>query len=582
MEIHPLRLPFDLSIALPGSKSEALRTIVAAALARGRTTILDATPGDDVVVLVEALRAMGFAIEWFDATDGVLQIEGGIPPAADPPRAATLDCRHGGAPLRFLCALAALVPGTWTLTGSPRLLQRPLEPLLDALRHLGAKFEDRDVGGSLTVRGGALRGGTVPLDASASSQHLSALLLVAPLLDGDTTIELAGRLASVGYAELTARVLSRFGADLDVQGRRWSIASGPLESPGDVRLEGDWSAAGALLVLARLTRSRFRGTNLRVDSAQIDRLVPLLIGQLSAGGDLEIDLADTPDQAPNLVVAALFRDGITRFVGAPHLHDKESDRIAALSVELQKTGASVEPTADGFVVRGGVALHGAQLTCHADHRLAMAFAVLGSIVPGVTIDDPACVTKSYPRFFDDLRSASHSARCIALIGMRGAGKSTLAPALAAELALEPFDTDAEFEREHGAIGTFVARHGWPAFRAHEASILARCLVPGRVVAVGGGAVENPSNADLLRDRAVVAWLQNEPDDLVARLRDADRPPLTDRPLDEEVRTVLARREPTYAAIAQMSLRGGDVASRVRALADWLRGPWRAHESAAPR
>ena len=574
MQIEPLRLPFDLTLSLPGSKSEVQRLIVAACLARGRTTIRDATPCDDTRALVAGLAAMGFRLAWFDEGDGILVVDGGLP--AEPPPHATLDCGMGGAPLRFLLATAALVPGTWTLTGTPRLLARPHAPLVDALRMLGANIEHAP-GAPLIVRGGTLRGGEVVLDASGSSQFLSALASIAPRLDGGLRITLSSTLASPGYAELTRDVLARFGVGVAVAGRRWTIPPGEPTSPGDLRAEGDWSAAGAFFVLARLTRGRFRGANLRLDSAQGDRRLAVLLDDLRAPGAIAIDVAGVPDQAPNLVVAALMRSGETRIHGGAVLRGKESDRIGALCEELARTGADLAPTADGFVVRGGRALHGARLSCHDDHRLAIAFALLGQLVPGIAIDDPACVAKSYPRFFADLRRARHSPRCIALVGMRGAGKSTLAPLLAAELELECVDSDAQFECERGSIRRFVEREGWPAFRAHEAAILTRCVGPGRVVAVGGGALETPGATALLADRAIVVWLQEGEATLVARLAQADRPPLGALPLADEVHETLARRSSLYANVADLVIPpDGSVDERCAAIAAWLREPWRAH------
>jgi 3-phosphoshikimate 1-carboxyvinyltransferase len=573
MRIEPLRLPFDLTLALPGSKSEAQRIILSACLADGRTTLRDATPSDDVRTLVTNLAAMGFRIAWFDEAEGILTIDGGLPDAA---RTAHLDCGLGGVPLRFLLALAAAIPGDWTLTGSPRLLERPLEPLVDALRELGARIEsapDR----SLRVRGGGLRGGELGLDASASSQFLSALLLIAPRLPDGLAITLSAALASPSYAELTVGTLRRFGIETGRDGPRWCVPEGPGRSPGDLRVEGDWSAAGAFFVLARLTRSRFRGTNLRLDSAQGDRLLPLHLEALAAPGDVEIDLSDLPDQAPNLVVAALLRNGETRFVGGAGLRGKESDRIAALVTELARTGADLDGTADGFRVRGGRPLHGAALACHDDHRLAMAFAILGSLVPGVEIDSPACVAKSHPAFFAQLQGARHSPRCIALVGMRGVGKSTLAPLLAHDLGLECVDTDLVFEREHGPIRRFVEREGWPAFRAHEAAIVTQSAGPGRVLAVGGGAIETPGCSRVLQDRALVIWLQEDETTLVERLHRGDRPALGTTPLEDEVRTTAARRAPLYAGLAGFVLGpGGSLDERRIQASAWLRSPWQAH------
>ncbi|MGE0142654.1 MAG: shikimate kinase [Planctomycetota bacterium] len=560
MLIPRLERPFDLTLALPGSKSMAMRAMVLAGLAEGTTVLQGATPCDDVVRLAGGLTTLGFDLEWTDHSAGTLRIRGGLPTKTD--AGGTIDCGLGGAPLRFLCALAALVPGDWILTGEPRLLERPLGPLLDALAALGVPLESRSGRAPVRIRGGRMTGGVVDLDATRSSQHLSALMLVGSRLQHGLEVTLRGELASRRYATMTRRECELFGATIEDRGESWRVAPSRLVSPRDLRVEGDWSAAGSFLTLAQLTGGRFIGTNLQQPSAQADAAVVDLLAALAGDGDLELDLGATPDQAPNLVSAALFRDGRTRFFGAPHLRDKESDRIGTLCAELRRLGAEVEETSDGFRVVGGRPLHGATLRCHHDHRLAMAFAMLGSRIDGVVLEGPDCVSKSYPHFFAELASAHESPRCIALVGMRGTGKSTLAPPLAAALRMRAFDLDLEFEGRHGPIRDFVERAGMPAFREHEAHLLTQILAPGRVVAIGGGAVETPANRALLRERAFVIQLDDDLATLEARLGDSSRPRLTDMPLRDEVREIAARRAGWYREVARLVIHGGDVAQRV--------------------
>jgi 3-phosphoshikimate 1-carboxyvinyltransferase len=572
MLLEPLRLPFDVSLRLPGSKSHANRAIVAACLAAGRSTVRDATPSDDVAALADNLQRMGFRLDWVDRTDGLLQIDGGLPERAPQAGPVELDCGLGGTTLRFLCAVAALLPGDWILTGSARMRERPVADLVRALRALGVEAEAADGRPPVRIRGGLRRGGQVALDASRSSQFLSALLLIGPVLDGGLRIDLTGPPTSPTYVELTTRVLETFGAEVRVEGLRYTVPGTGLRTIGDLRIEGDWSAAGAWLALAELTRSRFRGTNLAADSAQGDRLLPLQLELLRRPGAVELDLTDTPDQAMNLAVVAAFRPGRTRLTGAANLRGKECDRLAVTAAELQRAGVDCRETADGLEIDGPARLRPALLRCHGDHRMAMAFAVLGSLAGGIGIDDPACVSKSYPQFFRDLRAARHSPRCVALIGMRGAGKTSLGRALAERLGADFADSDAAFERERGGIADFVARSGWDAFRALESGILADLLAPGRVVALGGGALERPGNLDLCRERALLVWVREEPATLVERLGREPRPALTGLPPAEEVAALCARREPVFASVADLSLEPGtSVAERVRCVEDWLRG-----------
>jgi 3-phosphoshikimate 1-carboxyvinyltransferase len=560
MRIPRLERPFDLTLALPGSKSMAMRAMVLAGLAEGTTVVHDATPCDDVVRLAAGLTTLGFDLKWTDRVRGALRIHGGLPTRTD--ATGTIDCGLGGAPLRFLCAVAAIVPGDWILTGEPRLLERPLGPLLDALTALGVPLQSRGGRAPVHIRGGRMTGGVVDLDASRSSQHLSALMLIGSRLPRGLSVRLRGELASERYATMTQRECELFGATIDDRGDARHVQPARLLSPGEIRVEGDWSAAGTFLTLARLTGSRFVGDNLRQPSAQADAAVVDLLTALEGDGDRDLDLGATPDQAPNLVSAALFRDGRTRFFGAPHLRDKESDRIGTLCTELRRLGAEVAETADGFRVVGGRPLHGATMRCHHDHRLAMAFAVLGSRIEGIELEGHDCVSKSYPHFFADIASTHEAPRCIALVGMRGVGKSTLAPPLAAALRMQAFDLDAEFERRHGPIRDFVERAGMSAFREFEARLLAETLAPGRVVAIGGGAVETPANRAQLRERAFVIQLEDELATLEARLGDSSRPRLTELPLREEVREIAARRAAWYREVARLVIRGGDVVDRI--------------------
>lgn len=575
MDIEPLRLPFDATIRLPGSKSHANRAIVAACLAKGHTALRDATPSDDVRLLVENLQRLGFRLEWLDEEQGVLVVDGGLPQGPAPTVPTVLDCGLGGTTLRFLVAVASLVPGEWIVTGNARMRERPVGALVEAMQSLGVTIEATAGCPPVRVHGGHRRGGTVALDASQSSQFLSALMLIAPALEGGLRIELTGPTTSPSYVELTRRVLGDFACAVGLDGRALTIPGDGLRSSGDLRIEGDWSAAGVWLALADATRSRFRAENLAASSAQGDRLMPLQLALLRREGDVELDVTDTPDQTMNLAVAAALRDGTTTITGAANLRRKECDRLAVTVAALRAVGVTADELPDGLRIQGASGLRGAALRCHGDHRMAMAFAILGCVAPGISIDDPDCVTKSYPRFFDDLRAARRSPRCIALVGMRGAGKSTLARALAAELGCDALDTDAEFEKQRGPVTEFVSRSGWEAFRGLESGILADALAPGRVVAVGGGALERPGNVDLVRGKALVVWIGEEAETLIARLRHDERPRLTELPLEDEVRTVLARRQPVFASVADFALApGGSVDERVAAIADWLRAPFR--------
>lgn len=307
----------------------------------------------------------------------------------------------------------------------------------------------------------------------------------------------------------------------------------------------------------RLTGSRIRPTNLARGSAQADEGLPALLRAMPDAGDWTVDAAAMPDQFCNLAAIAALRAGTTTFHGGANLRVKECDRIAVMARELARLGADVHERPDGLVVRGGRPLHGGVVDPEHDHRIAMAAALLGLFVPGVAVAEPSCVAKSCPDFWADLDRVVAARRCVAVVGMRGAGKSTFARAFAEHSGVEAFDGDVAFTAAHGPIAPFVQAHGWPAFRAEEARLADALLQPGRVVALGGGAIETAAVRELLRARAFVVWLDAPVDVLRARLAAdaAGRPSVTGAPVLDELDELAARRAPLYHAAAQVRLDG---------------------------
>lgn len=550
--VRPLPWPADATLELPGSKSEANRVLIAAATSGAQVRVLGATPCDDVRHLVAGLGVLGHAARFADEARGVVDVG---PRAGSAPAAGELRCGNAGTALRFLVSLAAITPGEWTITGDHRMQRRPIGPLVAAWRQLGASITDTDGCPPVRVRGGAPRGGTVRLDASVSSQFVSSLLLVGATLPDGLQVEFAGPLASAEYAELTCDVLRRCGVRAALHAGGATVGAGAPAPPPTIAVAGDWSAFGTWACLSLLTGSRIQATNLRTVSHQPDEQFAAVLARFAAPGDRTIDVSPVPDQFLALAVVAALRPGTTRLTGAANLRHKECDRIAVMARELRRVGARIDELADGLVVHGGAPLHGATIDPEGDHRVAMAFALLGLVVPGIAIADPGCVAKSYPTFWDDLEAVSRSLRCVAVIGMRGAGKSTFGQALAERVGCAFADVDRQFEKVHGPIGPFVAARGWPAFRAEEARLVGPALAPGRVVALGGGAIEDPATRALLRERTLTVWLDAPAELLRARLAadPAPRPSLTGAPVADELAPVLARRRPLYAAAAHLRI-----------------------------
>ena len=546
--ITPLPWPCDVELTLPGSKSEANRCLVAAALSGHRTTVTGATPCDDVRHLTDGLEALGFEVLFTDAASGEVLVG---PRAANAKTTAELFCGNAGTALRFLVSVAAITPGQWTITGDARMQRRPIGPLVEAWRRLGTDIVDTHGCPPVRVRGGVGAGGRVQLDPTISSQFLSSLLLVGAQHEAGLDIEFTGEIASPEYAQLTCDVLARFGVHATLRSDGASVRRGSDARPNVVAVGGDWSAMGIWTCLEHLTGSRVRATNLRSGSGQPDEQLASALCALDGSGERTLDVTSFPDQFLNLAIVAVRRDGTTRLVGAANLRKKESDRIAVMARELARVGVTVHELPDGLVIQGARALRAATIDPEADHRVAMAFALLGLLSPGITVADSGCVTKSYPGFWRDLEVVGNSLRCIAVVGMRGAGKSTFAHALAQRTGCAWFDTDRLFEQRSGPIAAFVASHGWPAFRDEEARLVAASLAPGRIVSTGGGAIEHPATRALLRARTHTIWLDGAADLLRSRIQaDAtSRPSVTGVDAAVEVDELLARRLPLYAEVA---------------------------------
>ncbi len=550
--------PSSAELLLPGSKSVANRLLVAAAIAATPTRLCGVPASDDVQHLLQGLRTLGHRVD-VDADRG----DGGLgdgatvtvtPRTAATPGAGELFCGNAGTALRFLVSLAAITKGTWTVTGDAAMQRRPIGPLVAAWRQLGVDVRDTNGCPPVHVQSdGPPCGGVVTIDASVSSQFVSSLLLVGSALPDGIDVRYAGDAASREYTQLTCRTLAAFGIDAstDEQGAR--VRPCRAAATRELFVDGDWSGMGVWTCLAHATSAQLTARNLVRESGQADEALGALLAQLPALGDTTIDVATMPDQFLNLAVLAALRPGTTTFVGGANLRVKECDRLAIAARELAKLGADVTERADGLVVRGGRALHGGVVDPANDHRVAMAFALLGLLSPGIAIADPACVAKSYPTFWRDLDLVLAARPPLVLVGMRGVGKTTLGRALAARTGAAFVDVDERFVALHGPIAAFVAQHGWPAFRAREAELVAASLQPNTIVATGGGAVTEARTRSLLRERARVVWLEAPVDVLRARLAKdaAQRPSLTGAPVLDELAKVLAERTPLYAEVAHV-------------------------------
>jgi 3-phosphoshikimate 1-carboxyvinyltransferase len=422
--VRPLERPLAATVHVPGSKSQTNRALLLAALADGASLLRGALFSDDTRVFVDSLRRLGFVVE-DDAVTETIRVHGrdGHIPAAS----AELYTGNAGTAARFLTALLALGHGEYVLDGGPRMRERPIEDLLEALRALGV--DAASVNGSgcppVRVRGAGLRGGTAPLDASRSSQFLSALLLVGPYAQGDITIELAGRVASAPYIEMTIAMMSEWGLSplpvaLDGGRAGYRVPSGGRYRAMTYEVPPDASGASYFLAAAALTGGQVRVHGLaratdQGDLGFVDVLAAMGCTVWREDGDvalrgpaqlegIEVDLNAMSDMALTLAAIAPFARGPVAIRNVSHIRHQETDRIAAAVAELRRLGARVDEHADGFTVYPS-ALHGATVRTYDDHRMAMAFAVAGLRVPGVLIEHPGCVAKTFPEYFARLEAA---------------------------------------------------------------------------------------------------------------------------------------------------------------------------------
>ncbi|MBV9515723.1 MAG: 3-phosphoshikimate 1-carboxyvinyltransferase [Mycobacteriaceae bacterium] len=403
--------PVHATVTVPGSKSQTNRALVLAALAasHGDTSRLTgALRSRDTDLMIGALGVLGLRV---DGRDTDLTVTGGLDPRPD----AQIDCGLAGTVLRFVPPLAALSTGAVTFDGDQQARGRPIAPLLEALCELGVKVDG--TGLPFVVRGtGAVAGGTVEIDASASSQFVSGLLLAAAAFDdGLTVVHTGASLPSAPHIAMTVAMLRDAGVQVDDSAaRRWRVEPGVVAAR-HWRVEPDLSNAVPFVAAAAVTGGAVRIENWpRVSTQPSDNIVGLLRkldctvlqtesyldvqGSTSYDG-IEADLGDVGELSPAVVaLAALATPGsVSRLTGIAHLRGHETDRLAALSTEIGKLGGDCTQTDDGLVITA-TPLHGGTWHSYADHRMAMAGAIIGLRVPGVVVDDVETTAKTLPGF----------------------------------------------------------------------------------------------------------------------------------------------------------------------------------------
>lgn len=417
MEIEPSG-PLNGVIRLPGSKSLTQRALLMGALAAGESQLRGALICEDTLLMIRALEALGARIS---KQGKVLKVQGGGGSFENCGKEIFLG--NNGTALRFLCSAVCWGRGSYRLTGSKRLCQRPMGALLEALASLGARIGSQNQDGFAPVwvhSEGGLEGGHVRLAGSQSSQFGSSLLISGALMRRGLLLELEGGVVSRPYLKMTIETMKRFGVEVVQESPvRFRVRPGQSYQAVSMEIEGDFSGGSYFLAAAALCGGRIRLEGVGRESLQGDKLICRVLGKMGSRvimgenwiqaeggpmgeGDMHLDLRDAPDLVPTVAVLAALKKGLTCISGVAHLKFKESDRLSVLAKELEKLGVEAKETRDGLWIRGGNP-HGGEIDPHGDHRIAMSFAVLGLKVDGVKIKDPKCVSKSYPGFWEGLK-----------------------------------------------------------------------------------------------------------------------------------------------------------------------------------
>ncbi|CAN5249503.1 3-phosphoshikimate 1-carboxyvinyltransferase [soil metagenome] len=415
LEITPLERPVDATVRVPGSKSVTNRALMVAALADGPSTIHNPLMSDDSYWLMDALVRLGFSVR-ADQAEGIITIRGqkGIIPERD----VDLFVGNAGTVARFLPPALALGEGPYRVDGVPRMRERPVEDLVEAMRRLGAEvgYAGEEGRFPLILGGGGLRGGAAKVRGSKSSQFLSGLLMAAPYAAEEVVLEVEGELVSRPYVGITLEVMREFEVEVGEDYGRFAVSPGSYKAC-DYAIEPDASGASYFMAAAAVTGGRVEIPGLGSASMQGDMRFTEVLEEMGCDvrmradsvavrgpeqlRGIEVDMNAFSDTMMTLAAIVPFATGPTTIENVEHVRHQETDRISAVATELTRLGIRVEERRDGLRIEPGV-VHPALVRTYGDHRLAMAFAVTGLVTPGIRIQDPGCVTKTFPDYFKSL------------------------------------------------------------------------------------------------------------------------------------------------------------------------------------
>jgi 3-phosphoshikimate 1-carboxyvinyltransferase len=425
LKILPISHPLNATVRVPGSKSLTNRALLVASLARGTTQLTNALFSDDSRYFAKALQTLGFDIQLDEARHEmtVTGLGGKIPASK-----AELFIGNAGTAARFLSAFLTLGHGEYILDGEPRMRERPIGDLVDSLAQLGAVISPltlrerdgvREICPPVRIAANGLPGGKTKIAGDISSQFLSALLMTAPYAQSPIEIEVVTELNSKPYVDMTIAIMKDFGVEIERDGyKHFTVHPNAYSLIPDYPIESDASAAsyffaapaicGGTVKVENITRKSVQGDIAFLDVLQkmgcvveeTDHCV-LVTGHSSLAG-LDVDMRDIPDTAQTLAAIAPFASSPTRIRGIASARVKETDRVHATCTELARLGVKVDEHPDGMTIYPTFNFQPANVQTYNDHRMAMAFSLIGLRFDGVTIENPSCVSKTFPNFFEVL------------------------------------------------------------------------------------------------------------------------------------------------------------------------------------
>ncbi len=417
LTIHPINR-VNGEVTIPGSKSLSNRILLLATLAQGETVISNLLDSDDINFMLTALKKMGVSYELSkDKSQCTVQGLGG---AINIDEDIELFLGNAGTAMRPLTAALCLGQGNFTLTGEPRMFERPIGHLVNALRQAGADIEylqDEDFP-PLKINSNGLEGGQIEIQGSISSQFLTALLMAAPLAKADMEIVIIDELVSKPYIEITMHLMKAFGVEVENNNYESFKVKGnqTYQSPGRIMVEGDASSASYFLAAAAIKGGSIKVNGVGTASIQGDAKFADVLELMGANAvweeesitvsntgklkGIDVDLNHIPDAAMTIAAAALFADGTTTIRNIYNWRVKETDRLSAMATELRKVGATIEEGEDYIVIEPPAEISSATIDTYDDHRMAMCLSLAAMGENAITINDPGCTGKTFPTYFD--------------------------------------------------------------------------------------------------------------------------------------------------------------------------------------